>query len=124
MGGLRTGRKLSRLNGAGGRTDDHHLNNDRAEEADLTRLERIRGILDKALNPVTLDVHDESHLHAGHSGAREGGETHYRVEIVSAEFADKSRVDRERVIHSLLAEEFSDGLHALSIKARPPAEQP
>jgi BolA protein len=90
----------------------------------LTRLERIRRILDDALSPETLEVLDDSHLHAGHSGAREGGETHYRVEIVSAEFTDKGRVARERIIHGLLAGEFTDGLHALSIKARTPAEQP
>jgi len=89
----------------------------------MNRSERIRLILDRALKPLSLEVIDESSLHAGHSGAREGGETHYRVEVVSAEFVDKSRVARERLIHSLLADDFSDGLHALSIKARAPNEE-
>ncbi|NNE86007.1 MAG: BolA family transcriptional regulator [Alphaproteobacteria bacterium] len=89
----------------------------------MNRLERIRRILDEALSPTVLEVFDDSHLHAGHSGAREGGETHYRLEIVSAAFADKSRVARERMIHGLLADEFSNGLHALSIKARGPEQQ-
>lgn len=86
----------------------------------MKRIENIRLILDQALSPVALEVIDESHLHAGHSGAREGGETHYRVDVVSAEFVGKSRVERERMVHALLAQEFSNGLHALSIKARPP----
>ena len=88
----------------------------------MKRSERIRRVLERALEPEKLEIVDESSLHAGHSGAREGGETHYRVEVVSAEFRDKSRVSRERLIHTLLADEFSDGLHALSIKARAPTE--
>jgi BolA protein len=89
----------------------------------MNRSERIRSILDQALNPLRLEIIDESSLHAGHSGAREGGETHYRVEVVSAEFIDKSRVTRQRLINTLLADEFSGGLHALSIKARAPNEE-
>ena len=89
----------------------------------MKRSERIHLIINQALNPLKLEVIDESSLHAGHSGARDGGETHYRVEVVSAEFVDRSRVARERLIHALLADEFSDGLHALSIKARAPDEK-
>jgi BolA protein len=89
----------------------------------MKRSERIHLILNQALNPLELEVIDESSLHAGHSGARDGGETHYRVAVVSAEFVDRSRVARERLIHTLLADEFSDGLHALSIKARAPNEE-
>ena len=88
----------------------------------MKRSERIHLILDQALNPLELEIIDESKLHAGHSGAREGGETHYRVEVVSAEFVDRSRIARERLVHTLLADEFSNGLHALSIKARAPDE--
>ena len=89
----------------------------------MKRSERIHLILNQALNPLELEVIDESSLHIGHSGARDGGETHYRVNVVSAEFVDRSRVARERLIHTLLADEFSDGLHALSIKARSPDEK-
>lgn len=88
----------------------------------MKRSERIEIILNRALNPLEIEVIDESSLHAGHSGARDCGETHYRVEVVSAEFVDISRVARERLIHTLLADEFSNGLHALSIKARAPNE--
>ena len=56
------------------------------------------------------------------AGSHEGGETHYRVEVRSAVFIGKSRVERERLIHSLLVDEFSGGLHALSIKARVPED--
>ena len=89
----------------------------------MNRSERIRLTLDRALKPLRLEIIDESNLHAGHSGAREGGETHYRVEVVSAEFIDKSRVARQRLVNTLLADEFSGGLHALSIKARAPDEE-
>ena len=74
------------------------------------------------LAPARLAVEDESHLHAGHSGARPGGETHFRVDVVSAAFEGKSRVDRHRIVNALLAEAFARGLHALAVKARTPAE--
>ncbi len=82
----------------------------------------IEGRLAAALTPTQLAVVDESHLHAGHSGARPGGETHFRVDVVSPAFEGKSRVDRHRVVNALLAEAFARGLHALAVKARTPAE--
>ena len=82
----------------------------------------IEAKLAAELAPARLDVVDESHLHAGHSGARPGGETHFRVDVVSAAFEGKSRVDRHRVLNALLAEAFARGLHALAVKARTPAE--
>jgi BolA protein len=75
-----------------------------------------------ALDPILLDVVDESHLHAGHAGAREGGGTHYRVRIVSAQFEHQSRVARHRLIYGLLTAEFTDGLHALALIAKAPGE--
>ncbi len=80
--------------------------------------------LEKALVPESLEIIDESHLHAGHAGARPEGESHFRVEIVSAAFAGKSRVERQRMVYGLLSEEFAAGLHALSIKAQAPGESP
>ncbi|GJD33302.1 BolA family protein [Methylobacterium aerolatum] len=74
------------------------------------------------LTPQHLDVIDESHLHAGHSGARPGGETHYRLDIVSASFEGKSRVERHRLVNGLLDQAFARGLHALALRARTPAE--
>ena len=84
--------------------------------------QRIVGRLTAALDPVLLDVADESHLHAGHAGAREGGGTHYRVRVVSAKFDHRSRVERHRVVYDLLTAEFADGLHALALVAKAPGE--
>jgi BolA protein len=83
---------------------------------------RITDKLTDAFAPMTLDVSDESHLHAGHAGHREGGETHFRVHIVSPVFAGKSRVDRHRMINATLADELAGGVHALAIRARTPGE--
>ena len=75
------------------------------------------------LQPVALGVNDESHLHAGHAGSRPGGETHFRIDVVSAAFVGKSRVDRHRIVNDALAEAFGRrGLHALAIAARAPDE--
>jgi len=84
--------------------------------------ERIVARLTAALDPSVLDVIDESDLHAGHAGAREGGGTHYRVRVVSAKFERRSRVERHRLVYDLLAAEFADGLHALALIAKAPGE--
>jgi BolA protein len=84
--------------------------------------ERIAARLTAALDPVLLDVVDESDRHAGHTGAREGGGTHYRVRVVSARFERQSRVERHRLVYDLLAAEFADGLHALALVAKAPGE--
>ena len=76
--------------------------------------------LQRALSPVSLAVIDESHQHAGHVGARPGGETHFRVEIVSEAFRDRSRVERQRLVLEILADELKGPVHALSISARSP----
>jgi len=82
----------------------------------------IEAALRERLNPISLSVEDESHRHVGHAGWREGGETHYRLDIVSEAFAGKSRVERHRMINEVLAGAFQQGLHALAIKARAPGE--
>ena len=84
--------------------------------------QRIVTQLTAALDPISLDVVDESDRHAGHAGAREGGGTHYRVSVVSARFERKSRVERHRLVYSLLTSEFADGLHALALVAKAPGE--
>ena len=84
--------------------------------------ERIVARLKEALDPVSLDVVDESDRHAGHAGARAGGGTHYRVRVVSARFERQSRVERHRLVYDVLAEEFADGLHALALVAKAPGE--
>lgn len=76
--------------------------------------------LTEAFAPASLKVIDESHLHAGHVGARPEGETHFRVEVVSDAFADCSRVDRQRLVYDILREELAGPVHALSVQASPP----
>jgi BolA protein len=75
-----------------------------------------------AFAPQKLDVIDESHQHAGHAGHRPGGETHFRVHIVSEAFRGKSRVERHRMINQTLSGELSGGVHALAIHASAPGE--
>jgi BolA protein len=78
--------------------------------------------LSKAFAPESLRVEDESHLHEGHAGHRPGGQTHYRVYIVSDAFRGKSRVERHRMINATLAAELAGGVHALAIHAAAPGE--
>jgi BolA protein len=79
--------------------------------------------LTKAFAPERVDVIDESHQHAGHAGARPGGETHFRVYIVSQAFRGKSRIDRHRMVNAALASELQSGVHALAIRAAAPGEE-
>ncbi len=72
--------------------------------------------------PDELVVEDDSARHAGHSGARPGGETHFSVKLVSAAFKGKSRIERHRMVNAALAEELQDRVHALAIQARAPGE--
>ena len=78
--------------------------------------------LTEAFAPQSLRVEDESHLHAGHAGHRPGGETHYRVYIVSDAFQGKSRIERHRSINAALAQELAGSVHALAIHAAAPGE--
>lgn len=80
----------------------------------------IEAALSEALSPVTLSVQDDSHLHAGHAGAREGG--HYTVRIVSARFQGQSRLARHRLVYDSLGVLMQRGIHALVIDAKAPDE--
>jgi len=82
----------------------------------------ITETLQERLRPAHLEVSDESHQHQGHAGWREGGETHFRLDIVSDAFQGKSRVERHRLVNGILADAFARGLHALAIRARAPGE--
>ena len=72
--------------------------------------------------PLRLSIEDESSRHRGHAGHREGGESHFRVEIVSAAFEGKTRVARQRLVYDALREELEAGLHALALQTLTPAE--
>jgi len=78
--------------------------------------------LTAAFTPAALEVIDESHHHQGHGGWREGGETHFRVKMVSAAFAGKSRVDRHRAVNQVLDAELRGRVHALALETKAPGE--
>lgn len=96
----------------------------------MTIQSTIEQKLTAAFAPERLSVIDESHLHAGHHhGSSDhhaafdgGGETHFRVRLVSATFAGMSRVARHRAVNELLAEELKAGVHALAIEPAAPGE--
>lgn len=81
---------------------------------------RIETCLRDALAPSHIEVQDDSHLHAGHAGAREGG--HYTVRLTSPRFAGLSRVARHRLVYDSLGSLGDQGVHALAIVARAPEE--
>ena len=83
---------------------------------------RLRAKLQAAFAPEILAIEDESSRHAGHSGEREGGESHFRVRIVSAAFNGLSRVERQRRVYAVVAEEIDAGLHALALTTLTPEE--
>ncbi|HEY0106746.1 MAG TPA: BolA family protein [Rhizomicrobium sp.] len=83
----------------------------------------IRAKLEAAFAPTALEIADDSAKHAGHRGARPGGETHYSVRVVSEAFAGLSRVERQRRVYAALAEELKpDRIHALALTTLTPAE--
>lgn len=88
----------------------------------MTMEARLRAKLTEALRPTRLAIHDDSHRHAGHAGARTGGESHFRLEIVSFLFAGESRVARQRRVYVLLDAELRDGVHALQLTTLTPEE--
>ena len=84
---------------------------------------QIEAKLAAAFSPEQLEVIDESHQHAGHAGWREGGETHYRVRVVSAAFTGESRVNRQRAVNRCLADELASTVHALAMELSAPDER-
>ncbi|MBU8542229.1 BolA family transcriptional regulator [Roseomonas sp. ROY-5-3] len=88
----------------------------------MSRAERIAARLRETFAAAEVVVQDDSAQHAGHAGARPGGETHYSVRIVSPAFSGLNRVARSRAAHEALAAEFDTGLHALSLRLLTPEE--
>lgn len=86
--------------------------------------QRISDKLNEAFAPERLVVINESHLHAGHAGGSPdgSGESHFRVRIISASFADMNRVARHRAVNVALAQELADGVHALAIEPAAPGD--
>jgi BolA protein len=86
------------------------------------RSKRIQGILEAAFSPVDILVKDQSHLHAGHAGARDG-KGHFEVRIVAQAFAAKSRVERHRMVFEALNDMMQTDIHALSVHALAPDDR-
>ena len=84
--------------------------------------ETMKQKLTAAFRPTRLAIVDDSHKHAGHAGARPGGESHFSVEIVSPVFAGKSRVERQRLVYAALATELREQVHALALRTLAPDE--
>jgi BolA protein len=83
---------------------------------------RIERKLREALRPERLLVRDDSERHRGHGGYREGGETHFHVEVVSAAFEGQSRIARQRQVYGLLRDELEERVHALELVTKAPGE--
>lgn len=94
----------------------------RGTKAIMTMADTIRDKLSAAFAPVVLEVKDESAMHAGHAGARPGGETHFRVRIVSPAFVGASRVESQRRVYAALADEMAARVHALALVTLTPSE--
>ena len=93
----------------------HHVSSDRAS--------RIKKLLEEAFAPLELEIVDESHLHAGHAGARDG-RGHFSVRIVSESFRDTRQLDRHRMVFAALGDMMRTDIHALRVSASPPPRQP
>jgi len=85
------------------------------------RIDMIRARLERELQPVALEIIDESAKHAGHAGAASGG-GHFIVNITAAAFQDKTSIQRHRQVYDALGDIMHSEIHALSIQARTPEE--
>lgn len=85
------------------------------------RIEAIRARLLDALEPEMLEIEDESHLHAGHAGARDG-RGHFRVTLVAEAFSGQPPIRRHRLVYAALGELMATDIHALTIQAYAPGE--
>tara|TARA_R110002096_G_scaffold309403_4_gene504042 strand:- start:74035 stop:74301 length:267 start_codon:yes stop_codon:yes gene_type:complete len=84
----------------------------------MTVKENIESKMNKAINCEFLEVIDESHKHAGHAGARPEGETHFHINMVSSDLKGKSRVESQRMVYKILADELAGPVHALSLNLK------
>ena len=89
----------------------------------MTVKENIEFKVNKAINCELLEVIDESHKHAGHVGARPEGETHFHINMVSADLNGKSRVARQRMVYKALVDELAGPVHALSLDLKATADE-
>ncbi len=86
-----------------------------------SRVQMLTERLQQALTPVTLTIEDESLQHVGHIGATSGG-GHFKINVVSNKFQDKSTIERHKMVYMALGDAMSSVIHAVSISAKTPAE--
>lgn len=86
----------------------------------MTVASEIHQRLTKAFTPEKLEVVNESHLHAGHAGDDGSGESHFRVVIVAADFAGKTRIARHRAVHAAMGPDLIARIHALALDISAP----
>lgn len=89
-----------------------------------TLTDRMRAVLEGAFGPCDLRIEDRSADHAGHAGARPGGESHFDITVVSERFAGQSRLARHRAVQEVLRFAMDEGVHALSLALYTPADCP
>jgi BolA protein len=85
------------------------------------RVAAIEELIRASLTPESLEIEDQSHLHAGHAGAKDG-KGHFHVTLVAAGFAGKSPIQRHRMVYDAVADMLKTDIHALSIDALAPGE--
>ena len=90
--------------------------------AGLTITQRIEKKVGETFGAESFSLEDDSAKHAGHAGHQPGGETHFNLSVISDAFAGKNRVQRQRMIYQLLAEELEERVHALSLSLKAPGE--
>lgn len=83
------------------------------------RITQMRALLEQAFHPTHLEIEDQSHLHAGHAGAREG-KGHFQVDILAEAFSGKPLIQRHRLVYDALGDMMETEIHALIIHAAPP----
>ena len=84
----------------------------------VTIEQSIKTKIEQAFSPDVLNLVNESGLHQGHAGDNGTGQTHFKLEIEAESFKGKSRVEAQRMVYAVLKDEFSNGLHALSLKIK------
>lgn len=89
----------------------------------MTMADIMKKKLTDAFSPESLDIVDESESHRGHSGFREGGETHFAIEIVSDAFDGQTKIARQRSVYVVLGEELKERIHALRMRTETPKER-
>lgn len=88
----------------------------------MTIAHQIEQKLQAGLHPARIEVINESHKHRGHAGDNGSGESHFRVHVVAAAFAGRSRVERQRAVYELLKDEIEGPVHALALVTQTPEE--